>query len=170
VKFAPHSIVHILRCWTCINFVGSIMLMALMTYMDARAERHARLSGEGALAQRAVDGPDAPRAGSLGVVGSWCLVSHGCRAGLWRITALKLASQLSAWESRSATGFSSLFSGCGQPRYSPRVSRSPIQAHRKSAATGRAETGPNKQIRSDSGQQTSPPLGGVLADCKRARL
>ena len=71
-KFAPHSIVHILRCWACLSFEGSIMLMALMTYMDARAERHARLSGEGALAQGAVDGPDAPRAGSPGVVGSSC--------------------------------------------------------------------------------------------------
>ena len=72
VKFAPHSIVHILRCWACINFVGSIMLMALMTYMDARAERHARLSGEGALARGAVTGPDASGAQSLGVVGSSC--------------------------------------------------------------------------------------------------
>jgi hypothetical protein len=72
VKFAPHSIMHSLRCWACINFVGSIMLMALMTYMDARAERHARLSGEGALAQGAVDGQDPPAARSLGVVGSSC--------------------------------------------------------------------------------------------------
>jgi hypothetical protein len=48
------------------------MLMALMTYMDARAERHARLSGEGALAQGAVDGQDPPAARSLGVVGSSC--------------------------------------------------------------------------------------------------